>query len=479
MPPNNLSRREALAAALSGALMASAALQDTRADTDTTSPVTLTVEAGHVLRRGADRFIGINVNYLRDADTNRPNARPLSAALKEMGVRWLRYPGGEKSDFYEWSQPPYEKATPRSLGWYASVPGQRLAFDEYIATARAVGAEPYIVAGYDTEKRTGRTRAQWIESAAAWVHYANIVKKYGVKYWEIGNENWHNGTATATEMAGIVGEFSRAMKIVDPSIQIGSSGSGDRWWSQFLPLAAPSLDFLTLSLYNCWDWKSYERFTQQPAPDLISDAVTAESAIDRYAPPADRGRLRVVVAETNSKDYSDGGWPGTNTLGHTLVTFETLGRLMAHPRILTAMVWTTRWVKDAEAKSSQWYALGPDNEILPTGHALALWGPFVHADLLAVGGGTGLISGYASRASDGRALSVWIVNRGLGAVPDVRVTLPPSSRFHPTTTWRLSGAGPDDPAPRWEKIAPIAVRNGALGPLSCPGVSVTVLTLTA
>nr|MDQ2687571.1 hypothetical protein [Armatimonadota bacterium] len=305
------SRREALTALLSGALLAPAALQNALAADATTPSVTLTIEADHVLRHGADKFVGINLNYLRDADANRPpKARSLDAALHDMGARWLRYPGGEKSDFYEWAAPPYAKPQPKSLGWYADVPGQRLGFDQYIQTARAVGAEPYVVAGYDTEKRTGRTKTEWITSAAAWVHYANITKRYGVQYWEIGNENWNNATGTAAEMAGIVTEFSRAMRAVDPTIKIGSSGNGDGWWSQFLPIAAPAIDFVTLSLYNCWDWKSYARFAQPLAPNLIGDAQTALNAIDRHAPPADKGRLQVVVAETNSTDFSKDGWPG-------------------------------------------------------------------------------------------------------------------------------------------------------------------------
>ncbi len=31
------------------------------------------------------------------------------------------------------------------------------------------------------------------EEAAGWVRYANVTKGYGIKYWEIGNENYGNG----------------------------------------------------------------------------------------------------------------------------------------------------------------------------------------------------------------------------------------------------------------------------------------------
>ncbi len=442
-------------------------------------PVTLTVETGQVVRHGADRFVGVNLNYIRDADANRPHARPLNEALKDMGARWLRYPGGEKSDFYLWAQPPYSKPHPVSLGYYGTVAGQRMDFDAYIAHCRAAHAEPYVVVGYGAEKRTGRSEAQWIESAAAWVRYANITKKYGVRYWEIGNENWNNGKGTPEDMAEIVIRFSRAMKAADPGVQLGSSGNGRGWWAKFLPIAAPALDFLTLSLYNCWDWKGYDHFVQHPEEDTIGDVETALKAIDRDAPPADRGRLKVVVAETNSKDYSQNGWPGTNTLGHTLVTFDTLGRVMAQPRVLSAMVWTTRWMNDGEANGSQWYALGPDNEILPTGRAVALWGQFVQSERVAVTGGDRTVSGYASRSGDGQDLTVWVLNRGYEKANDVRILLHSPRPYHQAATYQLSGTGPDDAAPRWGQLSPHAVAGHAVSGLSCPGVSVTVLVLHA
>ena len=204
---------------------------------------------------------------------------------------------------------------------------------------------------------------------------------------------------------------------------------------------------------------------------------TALKAIDTEAPPADRARLRVIVSETNSKDYSDKGWPGTNTLGHTLVTFDTLGRVMARPRVLSAMVWTTRWMDDGEAKSSQWYALGPDNETLPTGRAVALWGQFVQSEMLSVTGGDGAVSGYASRSTDGRTLTVWVLNRGLALVDDVRIALHSPLTYGRATVSQLSGTGPDDPNPRWGPLRTRAVQGGAIPGLSCPGVSVTVLVL--
>ena len=62
------------------------------------------------------------------------------------------------------------------------------------------------------------------QMAAAWVKYANITKKYGVKYWEIGNEvggHWEcGGPVNTRDYARRYIEFYEAMKAVDPSITI-------------------------------------------------------------------------------------------------------------------------------------------------------------------------------------------------------------------------------------------------------------------
>ncbi|HEY7534032.1 MAG TPA: hypothetical protein VH681_14770, partial [Nitrospiraceae bacterium] len=56
--------------------------------------------------------LGINMNFLLDDETQRKPKRPLHAALKEMGVRSLRFPGGEDSDGYLWSVPPFSGSIP-------------------------------------------------------------------------------------------------------------------------------------------------------------------------------------------------------------------------------------------------------------------------------------------------------------------------------------------------------------------------------
>jgi hypothetical protein len=68
------------------------------------------------------------------------------------------------------------------------------------------------------------------EEAAAWVHYANVVKKYGIRYWQIGNEmegSWETGgPLNAKDYVKRYLEFYDAMKAEDSSIVVLGPVSG-------------------------------------------------------------------------------------------------------------------------------------------------------------------------------------------------------------------------------------------------------------
>ena len=92
-----------------------------------------------------------------------------------------------------------------------------------------------------------------METAVEWVRYANVTKKYAVKYWEIGNESYHSGSYNgiapdASTYANDLADFARAMKAVDPTIRIGANGNGG-WWSTLQSVAGAEIDFLAAHSY--------------------------------------------------------------------------------------------------------------------------------------------------------------------------------------------------------------------------------------
>lgn len=62
------------------------------------------------------------------------------------------------------------------------------------------------------------------DEAAAWVNYANKVKGYGIKRWQVGNEQsgqWEeNGCVSARQYAERYVKYAQAMRAVDPTIEI-------------------------------------------------------------------------------------------------------------------------------------------------------------------------------------------------------------------------------------------------------------------
>jgi hypothetical protein len=136
-----------------------------------------------------------------------------------------------------------------------------------------IGAQAFITVNYGSNKNG--TGGGDPAEAAAWVHYANIVKHYGIKYWEIGNEVYANGSYSSgnweadlhpekgpTAYGQNVLAFVRAMKAVDPSIKIGISlttpsldGKQDAmssWNPGVLSVACSQIDFVDVHWYSRW-----------------------------------------------------------------------------------------------------------------------------------------------------------------------------------------------------------------------------------
>ena len=96
-------------------------------------------------------------------------------------------------------------------------------FDDFMAYCNSFSpaATPLITVNF------GSGSAQ---EAAAWVHYANVVKGYHIKHWEIGNEmmgNWEaGGPLSATDYGRRFLEYYAAMTAVDPSIKLVGPVSG-------------------------------------------------------------------------------------------------------------------------------------------------------------------------------------------------------------------------------------------------------------
>ncbi|GCF10467.1 cellulose binding domain-containing protein [Dictyobacter arantiisoli] len=254
-----------------------------------------------------------------------------SSALKNIGIHTLRYPGGSTSDVYHWQSNTNE-------------PGQGTDnasnnFDAFMGMAQNVGAQPIITVNY------GSGTAQ---EAANWVKYANkggagyngpvptyaggssTGHNYGVKYWEIGNEIYGNGTyggsweydnhaKTSATYASNVVAFSQAMKAVDPTISVGAvltapgnwpdgitnSASPSPWNTTVLSTACSSIDFAIVHWYPQNPGNEADASLLSAPSQIASMVSTVRSEINQYC-GSHASAVKIMVTETNSVSSNPG-----------------------------------------------------------------------------------------------------------------------------------------------------------------------------
>jgi alpha-N-arabinofuranosidase len=448
-----------------------------------TPPLMIEIDTTKTLSDVSRRPLGINVNYLMDGDRNRHAPRSTADALEEMGVKFLRYPGGDKSDSYLWSVPPFDKPRPTLARTGADVwPScdrtlvnadmtykiHPLDFDEFMQACIRLKAEPVIVICHEpmyhaaAKDGTTTSRERLLETAREWVRYANIQKKYGVKYWEIGNETYlktKNGDANAEQYAADLVEFSRQMKAVDPSILIGANGQPGDWWKTILANAGGSIDYLSVHEYPCWEWKTYEAYRTKN-PRLTGEVDQAAKAIDTHAPAADRKRLKIAVTEMNAFDWAKDGWPRVNDSGHAIVLCDIIGQMLQHPRLEFLQVWNTRWVKNDTASPPQLAdALDKNNDLNASGRIMAIWGKVLLAHMLPVEQ-TDMVRAFACADADRKHIHVLLINKDT-APHDTQVSFKGVSELK-GSSFEFTGTSPEDTKPTWSHRGPIK----STGPLT-------------
>lgn len=456
---------------------------------------TLSVDVRQIQVADARSRVGVNLDYLMDDDMNRAaGARPLADGLGDLGVRVLRYPGGEKSDTNLWSTPPYTAPAPALARtgtdeWPSGdsrlvLPDRRtfridpLDFDEYLALCAAVGAEPLVVVPFDSAFKPAEaggsapTLDQLRDAAVAWVRYS----AGRVRYWEIGNESYlgsWNGAPTRQQYIDGVIAFSRAMKAVDPTIKIGVNGRDKSWWQAVLKQASPDIDFLSVHNYPVWQWSGGYESYRTSSSSLAALAEVATKAITAYAPQADRDRLFVAVTEVNAIDYGEPGWGSANDLGHALVLTDVLAQQVAQPRVRFSLVWNTRWVSQDGALTDM---LSSANRPTTAGRALALFTHALHDQLVKVQSST-LIHLTASYDPASGELTLVLLNKDTTArraLINVRNYTPRSSSV---ARVRYGGTTPEDTAPPLATLSALTT-NGKQIDATLDPVSLTVLTLT-
>lgn len=432
---------------------------------------TLIVYVDSVVSDVSHHPVGINVDYFMDGGRYPDGQKKTTEALRAMGVKYLRYPGGEKSDLNLFSVPPYEKSLPTLtrtgqgavddyvgiLKDYKGFKYDVLDFDEFITMCRQANAEPVVVVPADNYLKkyppgcTWTGREELITHATEWVRYANRKKNYGIKYWMIGNECWHqnNPNSTAEIYARDVVDFSKAMKAVDSTIFTIPNGLSVEFFGTVLKIAGDYIDYLCLSNYPVYDYRAGYLTYRDTLQNLMEPVDRALTAIKNYATDEQKKKLKLIVSEYGPFDWAY-KWPQVNDMGHNLLNFELAGEQLLTPEIEFSCFWNTRWIDNDSIENEVWDALDKNGDFNANGYGLMIWGNYLGTKMIKTTSSlhTRL---FASIKPEEKRLFVYLLNKK-DQPQSIRLDIKNQQVKSIVQAWELFGKNPEDRDPVWQKV---------------------------
>jgi alpha-L-arabinofuranosidase len=184
--------------------------------------------------RGSFRVAAVS---LMPADNVEGFRREIVTALATLHSGVYRFPGGNfVSGPYDWRDAigDPDRRPPRWDPVWGALQPNDFGLDEFMVLCRLLDVKPYITvnggfgdahsAAQEVEYANGATNTPMGRLRAANGHPA----AYGIRYWGIGNEmwgDWQFGYMALDQWIWKQGQFARAMRKVDPTIQLVGAGA--------------------------------------------------------------------------------------------------------------------------------------------------------------------------------------------------------------------------------------------------------------
>jgi len=232
------------------------------------------------------------------------------AAIKELKVPVIRWPGGCFVDSYHWRNGVGKNREPQGDPRWGVMEPNTFGTHEFIELCRKLGAEPYIC----------QNGLASVQEMADWVAYCNATEgefaelrkrnghpePFRVRFWSVGNERYDEAYIRQ------VRDGAMAMKKVDPDIMVTCAGSQDRMKvsSKLLTVAGEHLDYI--SVHNYW----LDRGEELPRYDYLT-AITKSEGPEVYIAlvcgsldeAGQKGRLKIAFDEWNLRAWQHSGFP--------------------------------------------------------------------------------------------------------------------------------------------------------------------------
>ena len=223
--------------------------------------------------------------------------------VREMGVSLVRYPGGNFVSGYRWEDGvgPAEQR-PRRLdpAWH-SIETNQFGLNEFVRWTQVAGVEPMMALNLGTRGVAEALDLLEYVNHPGGTYLSDLRREHGaddphgIRMWCLGNEMdgpWQTGHKTAAEYGRLAAETARAMRMIDPSLELVACGSSNMsmptfgsWEETVLEEAYDLVDQISCHAY-------YEELDNDPGSFLAS-AVDMDRFIDAVVATADSVRARI------------------------------------------------------------------------------------------------------------------------------------------------------------------------------------------
>ncbi len=188
--------------------------------------------------------------------------------VKELNVPIIRYPGGNFVSNYFWEDgvgPVGERPKRLELAW-RSLETNEVGLNEFAKWAKAANSEVMMAVNLGTRGVSDACNLLEYCNMPGGTKYSDLRISHGVtqphniKTWCLGNEMdgpWQLGSKTPTEYGRIAYETAKAMKLIDPEIELVSCGSSStgmktfpEWEAVTLEHTYDHVDYVSLHQYH-------------------------------------------------------------------------------------------------------------------------------------------------------------------------------------------------------------------------------------